>query len=293
MYWTEFGSSVFRANLDGSGVETFASDYTILNSHPGGRLRAAAHGDAHRDQHTDPDADAHQHADATPTPTHTPTRTPTFTPTATPTRSGPTATPSGDFYSKSLFWARNSTGQVLTAGSMARGRGSIRRRARCWPTRPTTARLAASRSIRSTTSSTGPSATTAASCARQPGRLEPVRWSSAAWTCRGRWSSIRPATGSSGSPAPTSSPTTWTRWPGRLAWSSPAPSAAWPSTPERRPALLRLRRHHLPAQRQFREHTAGSRLGRGRLGQQHHHRRPQRATSTGRRAARSTSSAPT
>ena len=85
MYWTEFGSSVFRANLDGSGLETFANDYTILNSHPVviyGPLPTAT-------------PTATNTPTLTPTPTNTPTHTPTFTatPTHTPTfTSTPTPT---------------------------------------------------------------------------------------------------------------------------------------------------------------------------------------------------------
>ena len=115
MVWTEFGSNVFRANLDGSGVETFATDYTILNSHPAvvyGPLPTVTPTATHTPTLTPTPTHT---PTATPTFTATPTRTPTFTPTLTPTRSGPTATPSGDFYSKGLFWARQGAGQVLTA----------------------------------------------------------------------------------------------------------------------------------------------------------------------------------
>ncbi len=116
MYWTEFGSSVFRANLDGSDVQPFSSpDYTILNSHP-----AVVYGPL-----PTPTPTATNTPTLTPTPTNTPTLTPTptptltptptFTPTPTPTRSGPTATPPGSFYSKNLFWSRFSTGQIMTA----------------------------------------------------------------------------------------------------------------------------------------------------------------------------------
>ncbi|MBE2236069.1 MAG: hypothetical protein IAE85_21435, partial [Anaerolinea sp.] len=115
MVWTEFGSSVFRANLDGSGVAAFTTGYTVLNSHPAlvyGPLPTATPTATHTPTVTPTPTHT---PTATPTFTATPTATPTFTATATPTRSDATATPPAAFWSKKLFWSRQITGQIMAA----------------------------------------------------------------------------------------------------------------------------------------------------------------------------------
>ena len=113
MVWTEFLGGVFSANLDGSGVAPFTSDFTVINSNAAvgyGPLPTATPTATHTPTFTPTPTDT---STATATATHTPTHTPTFTPTPTPTRSDATPTPAGQI--KKIYW---SNGAGPHAGSI-------------------------------------------------------------------------------------------------------------------------------------------------------------------------------